>query len=128
MRGWSIKRMINDQFGLKRFSDLPDSRCQEALEFARAEVERITDCWAARAALCPAVASYLSARGIQEMYLPGRLEEALLQEFGYKYWAALTPDEALTALTQTLRGRNIWEVAYREVSHRAADAESADGA
>lgn len=108
----NLKRDINREFGVKRFADLPAEKYPEALEFAKQKVDELTAFWDANKVLRVAVPRFLESVHASSK-LHGELSTALRDRYSDRFWADLTPEEALYIIKKNVGETNIWEYCFK---------------
>lgn len=109
----NLKREISREFEVKRFADLPAEKYPEALEFAKKKVEDLTAFWDSAKILGVALPRFLEGIPGATPRLCSALSAALRNKFGERFWADLTPEEALYTIRKEIGETNIWEYCFK---------------
>lgn len=116
----SIKRMICHRFGVKKFADLPLEKYEEALEYAKHEVDRLTSLWQANEVLEEALPRALERLKITDVTdeLIRKLTDRFRDNFGNNFWASLAVEQATSEIFKVLDQNNVWEYAFKPLTQR----------
>lgn len=109
----NLKREINSEFGVKKFADLPTEKYPEALDFVKQKVEHLTAFWDAGKVLKVAVPQFLESISGAPPELHRELSSKLRDILGDRFWADLTPVEALYVIKREIGETNIWEYCFK---------------
>lgn len=109
----NLKREICRHFKVKKFADLPLELNPAALMFAEEKTEFYTAIWGARKVLEEAIPIFLTeTMGCGNYELSKNIYKSLIAKRRDRYWADLTPEQALEAIREEVGSKNIWEFAY----------------
>ena len=111
VKRFEVRQQLCRKFKVRSLANLPEDRAGAAYELARTIIDYWTAKVQATAILQQALAVILVDAPTRTPLLAAQLDNRLRKR-GDAYWAAMSVEDAVTAIRQEIGDMNVWEFAF----------------